>query len=475
MSETKIESPISKAWKRLKKNYPAMVSMLIISVAVFLAVTASMIAPDKTPNGNDQVWELAFENPGFKTEMLKVRRNRPIRKASLLSKLFAGKDNPYELVPINSYQFDGNSIVVERYQGKEYAAKTERFDLANVLYHVSLEDTTTLNGNELVLKKADGTVINRSLDEVHQEIESENIFTKTYKIGTDKLGRDILSRLLYGLRVSLSVGFIAVVISLVIGIVVGATAGFYRNDSLLVSRASILAFFLTLIAWIATANMILSLNDFEYSRLVVRLLIFAVVGTYLLLRFIFKKIPALQHSFVLPYDDITMLGINVVWSIPTILLAMALSFSLGQWLKSFWVIYIAVGLSMWVEVARIVRGQVMVMREMEYVQAAKGLGFNNSRTIFLHILPNIIGPVMVIMAANFAAAILIEAGLSFIGIGVQPPQPSLGNMLSEYRNYLYGGGKAFLALAPGFCIMIMVLAFNLIGNGLRDAFDVKGK
>jgi peptide/nickel transport system permease protein len=82
---------------------------------------------------------------------------------------------------------------------------------------------------------------------------------------------------------------------------------------------------------------------------------------------------------------------------------------------------------------------------------------------------------MVIMAANFAAAILIEAGLSFIGIGVQPPKPSLGNMLSEYRNYLYVPGKAFLALAPGFCIMVLVLAFNLIGNGLRDAFDVKGK
>ncbi len=130
---------------------------------------------------------------------------------------------------------------------------------------------------------------------------------------------------------------------------------------------------------------------------------------------------------------------------------------------------------MWVEVARIVRGQVMGVREMEYVQAARGLGFADFRIIFKHILPNIVGPIMVIIAANFAAAILIEAGLSFLGIGVQPPTPSWGIMLSEYRNYLHVPGKAFLALTPGIAIMVLVLAFNLLGNGLRDAFDVKGK
>jgi peptide/nickel transport system permease protein len=198
----------------------------------------------------------------------------------------------------------------------------------------------------------------------------------------------------------------------------------------------------------------------------------AIYGLRVLLKKVFSN---LRNKVFFPYDDIAMLLINVVWSIPTILLAMALSFSLGTWVKSFWVIYIAVGLSMWVEVARIVRGQVMTVREMEYVQAARSLGYNNGRIIARHILPNIIGPIMVIMAANFAAAILIEAGLSFIGIGVQPPKPSWGIMLSENRNYLKVAGKAFLALAPGISIMILVLAFNLLGNGLRDAFDVKGK
>ena len=130
---------------------------------------------------------------------------------------------------------------------------------------------------------------------------------------------------------------------------------------------------------------------------------------------------------------------------------------------------------MWVEVARIVRGQVLGIREMEYVQAARSLGFQNSRIIFNHILPNIIGPIMVIISANFASAILIEAGLSFVGIGVKPPMPSWGTMLNEYRTYLTTPGKTFLALYPGMAIAILVLAFNLLGSGLSDAFDVKGK
>ena len=154
---------------------------------------------------------------------------------------------------------------------------------------------------------------------------------------------------------------------------------------------------------------------------------------------------------------------------------MAIRFAIGDKIPSFLAIFIAVGLSMWVEVARIVRGQVLGVREMEYVQAARGLGYNNARIIIKHILPNIIGPIMVIAASDFASAILIEAGLSFVGIGVKPPTPSWGTMLNDHRAYLLTPGKAFLALAPGICIMVMVLAFNLLGNGLRDAFDVKGK
>jgi len=129
---------------------------------------------------------------------------------------------------------------------------------------------------------------------------------------------------------------------------------------------------------------------------------------------------------------------------------------------------------MWVNVARLVRGQVLAMRELEYVEATKALGFSDFRTIVHHIWPNIMGPVIVIAASNFASAIVIEAGLSFLGIGVQPPQPSWGLMIKENYNFIITENP-MLALIPGFAIMILVLAFNLLGNGLRDALNVRGR
>ena len=168
-------------------------------------------------------------------------------------------------------------------------------------------------------------------------------------------------------------------------------------------------------------------------------------------------------------DDVIMWLINVIWSIPTLLLVFAITLMLG---KGFWQVFIAVGLTMWVSVARIVRGQVLAVRELEYVEAAKALGYSHGRIIFRHILPNILGPVLVVAASNFASAIVIEAGLSFLGVGVQPPQPSWGLMIKENYNFIITHNP-MLALAPGFAIMLLVLAFNLLGNGLRDALNVR--
>jgi peptide/nickel transport system permease protein len=183
-------------------------------------------------------------------------------------------------------------------------------------------------------------------------------------------------------------------------------------------------------------------------------------------------------------DSLIMWFITVFWSIPTFLLAMGLSLSLtsefvtkltgidfGDSFK-FILIFIAVGLTMWVDMARMVRGQFISIKEKEYVEAAQSLGYSSFRTMLKHILPNIMGPVIVILAADFASAILIESALSYLGLGIQAPKPSWGQMLSEYRDFL-NTNKAYLTLIPGFAIMCMVLAFNLIGNGLRDALDVR--
>lgn len=169
-------------------------------------------------------------------------------------------------------------------------------------------------------------------------------------------------------------------------------------------------------------------------------------------------------------DAAIMYIINMLWSIPTLLLVFAITLTIG---KGFWEIFIAIGLTSWVSAARLIRGQVMQLKEMDFIIAAKALGFKDSRIIFRHILPNIAGPVMVVAAANFATAILIEAGLSFLGVGVQPPTPSWGLMIKEHYNFLIAGNP-LPAIIPGLAIMVLVLAFNIVGNALRDAIDVRG-
>lgn len=211
-------------------------------------------------------------------------------------------------------------------------------------------------------------------------------------------------------------------------------------------------------------------RDF-YSRLVIGTRISFLIGFIAVFISLFVGIPigAIGGFYRGKTDDFIMWLINVVWSIPTLLLVIAITLALG---KGFWQIFVAVGLTMWVEVARVVRGQFISYRENEFVEAARALGFSDMRIIFKEILPNILAPVIVISAANFAAAILVESGLSFLGIGAQPPTPSWGNLIKENYSHIVIG-DAHLALFPGIAIMLLVLAFNVFGNVLRDAFDVK--
>lgn len=208
-----------------------------------------------------------------------------------------------------------------------------------------------------------------------------------------------------------------------------------------------------------------------YSRLVIGARVslsvgFIAVAISLLIGITLGAIAGFFRGWI---DDFVMWFVNVVWSVPTLLMVIALTMVIG---KGFWQIFIAVGLTMWVEVARVVRGQVLGIREKEYVEAARVLGYSQTRIIFKHIVPNLLSPVIIISAGNFATAILLEAGLSFLGIGVQPPIPSWGTMIKDHYGYIIMD-KAYLAMLPGLAIMFLVLAFNLVGNGLRDALDPK--
>ena len=350
------------AWRRLRKNKGALFGLLIIAVAVVLAVFAYFISPDPSPYANRIILEIGGEKPGCKQSFIKVKKEKDVAATSFISQLISGKEDVYYYVPIVSYEKKGDSIIVQKFIDEGLSERQA--------YHSS-------------------------------QLDTESISTKKFILGTDKFGRDILSRLIVGTRVSLSVGLITVIISLSIGLILGSLAGYYRGRT----------------------------------------------------------------------DNIVMWFINVIWSIPTLLLVFAITLALG---KGFWQVFIAVGLTMWVNVARLVRGQVLSVRELEYVEATRALGFSSFRTIVHHIWPNIMGPVIVIAASNFASAIVIEAGLSFLGIGVQPPQPSWGLMIKENYNFIITQNP-MLALAPGFAIMILVLAFNFLGNGLRDALNVRGR
>ena len=217
-----------------------------------------------------------------------------------------------------------------------------------------------------------------------------------YPMGTDDLGRDVLARILYGARISLLVGFVAVGIASFIGVILGALAGYYGR-------------------WA---------------------------------------------------DGVIMRFVDLMLCFPTFFLILAVIAFLEP---SIWNIMIIIGLTSWMGVARLVRAEFLSLRERDFVHAAKALGASDTRVIFRHVLPNALSPVLVSATLGVAGAILTESALSFLGIGVQPPTPSWGNMLIAGKQTL--GTAWWLSAFPGLAILITVLGYNLLGEGIRDAFD----
>lgn len=165
-------------------------------------------------------------------------------------------------------------------------------------------------------------------------------------------------------------------------------------------------------------------------------------------------------------DKVIMWFLSVMWSLPTLLLALALSFVLG---RGFWQLFIAIGLSMWVEPARMVRGEAIAVRKRPFAEAAEALGYSKWRIMWKHVLPNVVSPLIIVAVANFGTAVLIESGLSFLGIGVEPPVPSWGRMIFEGYQFIMFENGQWLAIFPGIALILLVVSINLVGIGLRDA------
>ncbi|HEY9194909.1 MAG TPA: ABC transporter permease, partial [Mucilaginibacter sp.] len=338
-------TPSKRTWNAFKRNKLAMAGLVFIVTVLLVAISGYLLLPDDTPQANDMTIQLSIKKPGSRFMVLLIRKAEQVDTVGFWHRMFYGQPSFYREIPITGYYFKQDSIHINEYIGDEDKPDKKAFNIFEVVTGVK----PRYHYNDVLLNP--GIPVKRTAEiyrTFRDRIKNGQIITKTYWLGTDVYGRDLLSRLLLGTRISLSVGLMAVIISMLLGVTIGAIAGYFGG-------------------WI----------DAALSWLM-----------------------------------------NILWSLPALLLVIAISFALG---KGLWQIFIAVGLSMWVEVGRLVRGQVMGLKQVEYIEAARALGFNNTRIITKHILPNITGPMLVLASSNFASAILLEAGLSFLGFGAQPP------------------------------------------------------
>lgn len=327
-----------------ESNKFALFGLIFIIIISFVSIFANFIAPF---DPDMQILELSSKNPLEKAEVIVINTN-----------------NRCKYIPIKKLiNIDSNSIYFLDYS--------------------SLKKTLFLN-----------ELKGNSESEWHKEI--------VFLLGTDRFGRDVLSRLIYGGQISLTVGIISQSIAIFLGLLLGSISGFYKGI----------------------------------------------------------------------VDKFIMWLMNVIWAFPSILLVIAISVVLG---KGYWQAFVAIGLTSWVDISRIVRGQVFSIREQDYIESSRSLGFSSKRIIIRHILPNTFAPVFVASTVGLASAIIFEASLSFLGLGVQPPTASWGQMIFDGYKYIITGSNWGLALLPIILITCTVVSVNLVGDGLRDFFDPKLK
>lgn len=308
------------------------------------SVLGGPFLPDSTKNANRQITEIPLQKAGTQI---------------FLAKILPAQDATIQTIPVGSYKEVDDVVYIER-------------------------------------------IINKKRETIQETIEEHRLLSiekVTFLLGTDALGRDLFSRLILGIKISLLIGFFAVMVSCILGVIIGLLSGYFGG-------------------WV---------------------------------------------------DTVLMTFINSMWSIPTVLLVFALVLALGRGMEN---IILAIGLTMWIDIARLIRGLTQSVKEKDYVLATKALSYPHFRIVRRHIFPNMMDPLIVLATANFATAILVEAGISYLGFGIQPPAPSIGILLSENYAYILGG-HYIKALAPAIIIIILVLALNIIGTALRDHFSLE--
>lgn len=404
---------------RFFKNKPAVIGAGVIGFLVLIAFLGYLIMPDDTPNANDSAPQIAKLTPGSDALILKIRKNFEVEQRGFWGRYVHGQESLYSIEPIAERpEIIGDTLYYLPYGAKERAEEGGgRRKIAIPLVScvkavyvgpvegiaLSSEANYYVRGDSVYYIGLDKKIAVTTRAQLEKDFWENNIEERFFLLGTDRFGRDMLSRLIYGARTSLTIGFIAVIIAILFGVLMGSIAGYFGG-------------------WL---------------------------------------------------DKIIVWFMTVIWSVPTIMLVICISIALND--RGIWVTFVAVGFTMWVEAARQVRGAIKSIKERQFIEAARAFGFSDARIIFYHILPNLVGPLIVIATSNFAEAILIEAGLSFLGLGVRLPTPSWGQMINDGFQAFTTRNSWHLIVLPSLCISITVLAFNVVGNGLRDAVDPKTK
>ena len=293
-----------------------------------------------------------------------------------------------------------------------------------------------------------------------------------HRLGTDMLGRDVAAGMVSGTRIAMLVGILAMSIAGFIGILLGALAGYFGDNGLKISIArlalNIIGLFLGVFYGFIVRSYAIDEGSFGIEIVKSMGLFIAILLLVNLISSLFRFVPFLRNKITIPVDLFVMRAIETLNAIPSLLLILAIVALIEK--PSIFYVMIIIGCIRWTGIARFVRAELLKVRKLNYIEAAKAMGFSDWRILFRHALPNALTPVLISIAFGIAGAILLEAFLSFLGIGIPPESVSWGSMLQSVRGYPQAW---WLAIFPGMAIFITVTIFNLIGEGLTEAMDPK--
>jgi peptide/nickel transport system permease protein len=404
--------------KEIYLNTPAFFGLVYIISCFVVVLLGYSIMMDKTPNAEDGHPMVRKLQPLSSAYFLKIKHSFEVEKKNFLYSLYFGTESEYSIVPLNGSYLDTNVLFI---QGD------------TLLFYKTLDS------------RGHDTLLSKPLIECVVNINTSLSESYNFRNGKNYLIRE--NDYLYLNS---------------------------NDDTVSITKEDLLSEFYA--KNLEKRYFILGTDEAGrdmYSKLIFGTRIALLIGlaSVLISLVVGVTLGAVAGFFGGTVDSVISWLITVFFAIPSIMWVIAISFVLGS--RELWVVFVAVGLTTWVDIARLVRGQIISIKQSLYIDAARALGYTNGRIVFNHILPNVIDPLIIASTSNFATAILVESGLSFLGIGVRPPTPSWGYMIYEGFKTIGSPNSLHIILVPCLAISLTILAFNLLGNGLRDALDPK--